>query len=98
MLRNFAAFQNSEKSLKAAYNYTDREADSIISHCEGDILATQSLAKIKLQQICSVTLQPVCKIQKYLLGEIIPMRAKLSEMSHRLIIRQRKPAIMLCYL
>lgn len=86
MLRNFGAFQNTEKSLKATYNYTDQEAKRVIYHCEGDILATQKLAKIKLQQICSITLQPVYKVQKYLLGEIIPMRAKLSKMSHRLII------------
>lgn len=49
MLRNFGAFQNTEKSLKATYNYTDREAKRVIYHCEGDILATQKLAKTKLQ-------------------------------------------------
>lgn len=84
--RNFGTFQNTEKSLKAVYNYTVRESGSVISHCEGGILATQKLAKIKLQRICSITLQPVCKVQKYFLGKIIPMRAKLSEMSHHQII------------
>lgn len=61
-LRNSGAFQNPEKPLKAVYNYTNRESGSVISYCEGDILATQKLAKIKLQQIWSVTLQPVYKV------------------------------------
>lgn len=85
ILKNFAAFQNTKKSLTAAYNYIDTETESVISHCEGNILAAQRLAKIKLQQSYFIILQPVWKVQKYLLGEIIPMRAMLSEMSHHLI-------------